>query len=188
MNSDKSIVARLMNKDKNALKILLSKHQDYIYTVLLHMLKDTRDAQEATQDTFVKVYKRINTYSGKSKFTTWLYSIAYRTGLDYLKKRKNVYSLNEETPLSNREVDHQTPYRLLEKKDRELQIQKLISLLNPEEASILKMYYFKELNSKEISEITGLSVSNVKVKLFRARKFLKESINSSLIQINTESI
>ena len=162
----------------------MSKHKDFVFSILINMLKDPMDAQEATQDTFVKVFRRIHSYSDQSKFTTWLYSIAYRTGLDYLKKRKKTLSLDDKEMHIQATFHNQNPEVILESKDRKKRILELISTLTPEEAAVIRMFYFKELSLKEIAEITHLSLANVKVKLYRARQSIKTHLKSSLTHLS----
>ena len=85
MSEDQLLIQRLVNRDQQALKELMERYQHYVYTILSSMLHD-HEAAEASQDTFIKVYRSINRFESNSKLTTWIYKIAYRTGLDYLKK------------------------------------------------------------------------------------------------------
>ena len=84
MQSD--FIVRLRRKDPRAIRELVEKHQDYIYTIAIRIVKNKELAEEVTQDVFVKVMKKMHTFKGTSKFSTWLFTIAYRTSLNYLEK------------------------------------------------------------------------------------------------------
>ena len=171
--TEAEIIDSLKSGDHTSMRPLMEMHQNYVYTILFSMLKSSQDAEEASQDTFVKVYNKVGTYDNRSKFTTWLYSVAYRTGLDYLKKRKPTSALDE-IDLNKKYVDRSNPESKLERSERSAIIGDTVDKLQPEDAAIVRMYYFKELNLKEISDISGLTISNVKIKLFRARKQLRK--------------
>ena len=166
------IIDRLRSGEHAALGDLMQSYQNYVYSILSTMLR-THEAEEATQDTFIKIYKNIDQYNGNSKLTTWMYRIAYRTGLDYLKRRKNHRSLDEslnEEPFA----DSIEPMALSDMRnwiDREL------NKLDPKDAALVRLYYLNEYSIQEVADITGISISNVKIKLFRSRKKLKSNLN-----------
>ena len=169
MSGEKEIIDQLRHGHHSALALVMSQYQDYVYSILKSMLYQ-HEAEEAAQDTFIKVYKHINQYNDHSKFSTWLYSIAYRTGLDYLKKRKAHQPIDEvhfgigvRDEINNFENDNMKHW-----------IDSEIRKLDPSDATLIKLYYLNEYSIKEVSDITGLSVPNVKVKLFRTRNMLKE--------------
>lgn len=90
--NEQNLIIRLKNGDLSALEALMELHQNYVFTVALRMVKKKEPAEEITQDVFIKVYKKINSYKERSKFTTWLFTIVYRTCLNYLDKKQIVYS------------------------------------------------------------------------------------------------
>ncbi|CAL2092185.1 RNA polymerase sigma-70 factor, ECF subfamily [Tenacibaculum sp. 190524A02b] len=158
-----------------------------VFTLAVKMLKSREEAEEVSQDTFIKAYKYLANFKGDSKFSTWLYKIAYRNCLDALKKRKEKY--NTDT------IDEVTLHKIkatdsvlegIERKERAVIINECLLQLPEEERSILWLFYFKELSLKEIMEVTELSEANVKVKLHRARKRLltvvKKNVEPELIK------
>ena len=177
MSEDQLLIQRLVNRDQQALKELMERYQHYVYTILSSMLHD-HEAAEASQDTFIKVYRSINRFESNSKLTTWIYKIAYRTGLDYLKKRRQHTSFDD--------VDYDNKYAAealiegrLDRADLNNSLVYLFKQLKADEAAILRLFYFDEMNIQEVSKITSLSVSNVKVKLHRSRLKMKELIEKN---------
>ncbi len=174
MPEDQLLIQGLINQDQQALRKLMESYQHYVYTVLSSMLHP-HEAAEASQDTFIKVYKNIKRFEQNSKLSTWIYKIAYRTGLDYIKKRRKHTSFDD--------VDYDSRFgaeayvdQQLDREDLNQSLDKLLQQLKGDEAAILRLFYFDEMNIHEVSKITALSVSNVKVKLYRARKKMKELI------------
>ena len=155
----------------------MERYQHYVYTILSSMLHD-HEAAEASQDTFIKVYRRIDRFEQNSKLTTWIYKIAYRTGLDYLKKRRQYTSFDEVVYDSKYAADALIEGRL-DRADLNDSLGHLFKQLKGDEAAILRLFYFDEMNIHEVSEITSLSVSNVKVKLHRSRLKMKELIEKN---------
>ena len=170
MSSEDKIIERLKKGDEKALISLMSTYQDFVFSILKAMLYP-HEAVEATQDTFIKMYKSAHHFRDRSKFSTWLYSIAYRTGLDYIKKRKPYDELEEGIKIS----DHDSERSLQQSELRSL-IDTKLKELPPEDAALIRMYYLNEYNVKEVAEIMELSVANVKVKLFRIRKTLRATM------------
>lgn len=172
MRSETEIIDRLIDGQHSALEELMLSYQNYVYSILAAMLYK-HEAEEAAQDTFIKIYKNIRQYNRQSKLTTWMYRIAYRTGLDYLKRRKRHRSLEEvithtegtETP------DH------MGLTDMRHWLNQEINSLDPTDASLIRLYYLNEHNIQEVADITGLTVSNVKIKLYRSRNRLKERMS-----------
>lgn len=159
--------------DIKAFGLLVQKHQRLIYTLALRMLKNPEEAQEAAQDTFVKVYQSLSGFAGKSKFTTWMYRIVYNECLGRLRKTKRHFTLVEDIlENSDEPADFLDGIEILHQKERSALVKKGIELLNPTEAVVLTLFYLEDQSIKEIASITGYSDSNVKVQLFRGRKHL----------------
>ena len=110
MNSENELIESLKNGDIKAMEPLMRLHQDYIYTIIIQMVKSSVVAEELTQDVFVKVFKKIGSYQEKAKFTTWLYTIAYRTCLNYLDKKKIVFSISSLTRSQGSAISFSSSY------------------------------------------------------------------------------
>ena len=141
------------------------------------MLKSKEDAEEAFQDTFMKVYRSIDKYQDSSKFSSWVFKIAYNTGLDYIKKSKRTNTLEvKEYKLS----DHKNVEDDISKQELRNTLISLIDKLNDEESIRMTMYYFEEMTIKEMADITSFTETNIKTKLHRARKKIRAMISGNL--------
>lgn len=183
MNTDKQLISDSLNGSQAALGKLIEKYQNQMYSVCLSILKKPDEAQEAAQDTFIKMHKSLATFNEGSKFSSWLYKIAYRTSLDYLRKRKQTVDIDAVGFSLESEGENQEGVMIQSELSQELL--KAIKYLNPDEAGIIRMFYLEEMTIKELAKITGNSVSNVKVKLFRGRKKLAEIIKTKFKNIES---
>lgn len=184
---DQHYINLIINGDTNAFAVLVDRYKDLVYTLTLRMLKNREEAEEVAQDTFIKVYKSINRFKGDSKFSTWIYRIAYNTSLDRLKKNRkhfNDVAIDEFTEHEVKTIDNALSQ--LENEERNQAVQKCIAQLPSDDAVILTLYYFEEQSLDEISKVVGLTPNNVKVKLFRSRKklatIMKAQLESEIIE------
>ena len=178
---DQHYINLIINGDTNAFAILVDRYKDLVYTLALRMMKNREEAEEVSQDTFIKAYKSINRFKGDSKFSTWIYRIAYNTSLDRLKKNKKHFNdvpIDEYTEHQVKTIDNALSQ--LENEERNQAIQKCITQLPSDDAFILTLYYFEEQTLDEISKVIGLTPNNVKVKLFRSRKKLATIMKAQL--------
>jgi RNA polymerase sigma factor (sigma-70 family) len=163
--------------DLQAFGSLVQKHQNLVFTLAVRMLKNHEEAQEAAQDSFVKVYQCLSSFQGKSKFTTWLYRIVYNECLGRLRKTKQHFTLVDDIlDKADEPSDFMDGFELMYLEERAELIKKGIQLLIPAEAVVLTLFYLEDQSVKEISTITGNTESNIKVQLFRGRKNLALAI------------
>jgi len=185
--NDQVYINKVLDGDTNAFTVLVDRYKNLVFTLALRMVKNREEAEEVSQDTFIKVYKSLNRFKGDSKFSTWIYRVAYNTCLDRLKKNKR----QEYTVAIDEYTEHQVKtlenaLDALEEQEKQLAIKKCLEMLPSEDSFILTLYYFEELSLDEISKITGLKPNNVKVKLFRSRKklatILKKHLEPEIIE------
>jgi RNA polymerase sigma-70 factor (ECF subfamily) len=122
---------------------------------------------------FVKAYTNLKNFKGESKFSTWIYKIGYYASLDAVKRNNRQINTDTIDEIYDGDIGIlQDALFYLEEKERKSIIKKALLKLNEDEQIILTLYYFEEMPLKEISKIVNLSLDNIKVKLFRARKKL----------------
>ena len=172
-NNDQLYITKVINGDTNAFAYLVDNYKDMVYSLAYKMTKNREEAEEISQDTFIKAYKNLDKFKGDSKFSTWLYRIGYHAALDSIKKNKrhqNSFEINDITFNQIKSVEN--ILEGIERKERAKIMNVCLDKLPDEERSIIWMFYYDELSLKEIIEVTGLSEANIKVKLHRARKRL----------------
>jgi len=172
-DTDQYYISETLKGDSRAYSFLVEKYQNFVYTIVIRMVKVKEEAEEVSQDTFIKAFQSLSSYRGESKFSTWLYSIAYRKALDRIRKKNkiNTTELIEEITESNFESIENALHYIQEQERNEI-IKKCILQLKEQEAAIITFYYYEDLTVKEIAKITQLTEDNIKVKLHRSRKKL----------------
>lgn len=176
---DHQAIALASTGDQQACSMLISRYKHMVHTVTFRVLRNEMDAEEATQDTFVKALRRLHTFQGIGKFSTWLYSIAYRTALTALRDRKRKEQTLSLEGLHAGRAEFRQEHRPPDQ-DRKVALERALAALPAEDAAIVTMYYLEEMSVEEIVTVTGLGASNVKVKLHRSRKRLYEALHRLL--------
>lgn len=176
------IIAKVKQGDMVAFNALIDEYKAMAFTLSLRLLKNREDAEEATQDAFVKAYKNIGQFEGNSKFSTWLYTIVYHTALTRMRKKKL-----ETTDISNEFIvnsvvfsESGNEWKRLQRTERSNFIQQALEQLLEDDQVAITLFYLNENSLVEISEITGWEMSNVKVRLHRARKRLLSALEQLL--------
>ncbi len=158
----------------NAYSSLIDAYKHMVFTLAVKMLRNREEAEEVAQDVFVKVYQSLNTFKGDSKFSTWLYKIAYHRSLDYLKKQGRHLKTSAIEEFTGQQLpSYENTMEALDASDRRTIIKKAIEELPQDDAIVITLHYFEELSLKEISEVMGIAADTVKVRLFRSRKRLE---------------
>jgi RNA polymerase sigma factor (sigma-70 family) len=170
---DEYYINETLNGNVNAYAFLVERYKHMVFTLTIRIVKNREEAEEVSQDVFVKAYKNLKSFKGESKFSTWIYKIGYYASLDVVKKNKRqINSINIDEFNEGNIGSMQDGLKYLEAKERKKVINDALLRLNEDEQVILTLYYFEEMPLKEISKVVNLSLENIKVKLFRARKKL----------------
>ncbi|MBR9914528.1 MAG: RNA polymerase sigma factor [Algicola sp.] len=180
-NNDQILINQIIDGQTSAFSALVDNYKDLVFTLALRMLKNREEAEEVAQDTFVKIFKSLDTFKGDSKLSTWIYKVAYHSCLDRIKKNRkfmNDIEINEFTEHQVKTIDN--ALERMEIKEREQAIANCIDQLPSEDSFLLTLYYFDDLSLEEISKIVGISANTIKVKLFRCRKKLATILKQQL--------
>lgn len=176
---DHYYIDQVLKGNAAAYSYLVEKYQDMVYGLALKMLRNAEDAEELAQDSFVKAYRSLSSYKQKSKFSTWLYSITYNGCITMLRKRKmEIRSLDEQHLTEQDEIRIYDQLQEINKAELEKYLQEALSKLPELDQVLVTLYYYEDQKVEEICQITGLSESNVKVKIHRARKKMYELLSS----------
>lgn len=174
---DQTYINRVVNGEPSYFSYLVNRYKDMAYTIALKILKNQEDAEDSAQESFIKAYQQIRTYQGNAKFSTWLYTIVYRTSISKLQKNKVLtFAIDDE--INEEFVYHYSVTQLeqLQVNEQSKFVREAIGKLPEAEALLITLFYMNENSIKEIEDITGMTASNIKVKLFRARKILEKEL------------
>jgi RNA polymerase sigma-70 factor (ECF subfamily) len=169
------IIERIQRGDVNAFSHLVTKYQDVVFSIALKVLRNREDAEEMAQETFIKAYRSLSSFQGKSKFSTWLFSIAYNTCITSVRKKKFPTTSIDQIQLDD--PDEEWDSFGLTSEERSRMLESALKQLPEDDYTLVVLFYYEEQSVEEICRITGMSESNVKVKLFRARKKLYTIMN-----------
>lgn len=184
MLTEKQLINRLKNGDAQALKAIMERYQDYVYTLVIQMVKSNDAAEELTQDVFIKVYNKIGTYEERAKFTTWLYTITYRTCLNFLEKKQIVFNITELTSDANH-TEHQKddPFYneqaallddTFETDEKQKILWNAIDALPAQQGIIITLFYLQQFSIREISDMMQLPLNTIKTHLHRGRGAMRD--------------
>jgi RNA polymerase sigma-70 factor (ECF subfamily) len=176
--SDSEIISLVLKGDHNAYALLVERYKSYVFTLTLRFTKNREDAEEVSQDIFVKAYRSLADFKGTAKFSTWLYTIVNTTCITFLrKKRLDVRSLDDERTFELADTqDSGFRANQVEQKSRQNMVNQAIAMLGPDDAEIITLFYKNEQSLEEISQILGVEVNAAKVRLHRARARLKDKM------------
>ena len=179
--NDQHYIDRILQGETNLFAVLIDRYKDMIFTLSLKMIKNREEAEEAAQDTFIKVYNSLSKFKGDSKFSTWIYKISYNNCLDRLKKNKKEdlnISIDEFSSHLVKTMDN--ALSALVDTERKQAIQNCLNLLPSDDNFLLTLFYFEDQSLEEIGKIMNINANNVKVKLFRSRQKLATILKKQL--------
>ena len=180
---DKYYIRKTVDGNRNAFSMLVDRYKDNVYSLAFRMCNRAEEAEEIAQDSFMKAFRSLNKFRGTSSFSTWLYRITYNTTVSSLRKRENQVLNLEDFPVDA--VDFIQDNN--DERDEEIEYKRTIlnfalQKLSPDDRALISMYYYQELVPEEIVKVLGISKSNLKVKLHRARKKMEEIIVKNQIR------
>lgn len=176
----KSLLEKAKNGDQVAFTSLLDYYWNEVYGFMLKRTENETDAEDITIETFAKAFDKLNSYNPEYQFNTWLIAIAKNVHIDLLRKKKSslFVDLNNEEDSIAYNIADTTPSAedkiIIEQNLSRLLL--FIKELKPHYQEVIQLRYFQEMSYQEISEHLNEPLSNVKVKLLRAKKLLSEII------------
>ncbi|MEE4117058.1 MAG: RNA polymerase sigma factor [Marinilabiliaceae bacterium] len=188
---DDRCIEKVLNGDRQAYSRIVDRYSDRVYSLALKICSCTEDAEEIAQDAFLKAYRSLKSFRHKSSFATWLYRITYNTAITSIRKKKSDTLKIEDFPADS--VDFLKECETEEEAEREYRTALLnfaIQKLDTNDRAIISLFYYQESSVEEIAGILNFSCSNVKVRLYRARRKLEEIIkeNAEIIKFEPDEI
>jgi len=169
--TDAYYIEKIQAGETECFSILLDRYSRSVFSLIVKIAGNREDAEELTQDVFLKVFRSLSSFQGNSLFSTWLYRIAYNVAISATRKKKEEWLAIEESMIDNvSESETSGEIEQLEKEEQLSRLERAIEQLLPDERALVLLFYMQEKQVDEIVAITGLSTSNVKTKLHRIRK------------------
>jgi RNA polymerase sigma-70 factor, ECF subfamily len=182
VDPDTGLVARVQNGELDAFEELVARHSRRVYRTLVGIIGNVEQAQDAMQDTFLKAFEHIGDFRGRSKFSTWLISIASNTALQLLRERKHLECLDdagEEAEFRPRQVRawDADPEQLYSQAERRRLVESGLMKLPSKYRVVLVLRDLEQLSAEEAATALGLRIPAIKARLFRARMMLREALS-----------
>ena len=174
-DTDLALVERFRNGDREAFSELVSKYHRPIYNAAFWILRRVEDANDVTQDVFLRVAERLDEYDSHYKFFSWIYRIAVNEALNLLRRHGREEPLDDEVDVPDSERSN--PERKVGDAELSKRIHGAMMRLSVNDRTVLSLRHFSELSYQEIGQILELDEKTVKSRLFEARQRLREMLN-----------
>ena len=180
-NKIKQIVSRVKSGDTEAFRVLVEKHQHLAFTVAYNIVKNRQDAEEVVQDSFIKVFNKIDQFKEESKFSSWLFKIVYNTALSRIRKKQvDTFTLEHNDYSTEYGLDSHNGWNELVITDQQKYIHKALDLLEDNDKLVLTLFYLADESLAEICKVTNEKQGTVKARLHRARAKMYVQLNGLL--------
>lgn len=169
------VIVRLQKGEEGAFELFLLHFEKRIFAFLFSLVRHKEDAQDLTQETFIRVYKNRRSLDGARNVKSWVYTIAMHVAYDWFRKKKNSKELflldDDSRPFET--IDERDAYSILESAD---QVDRALEKIKPSYKAILLLYYYQSFSYDEIAAILSLPLNTVKTNMRRAKQCLAEEI------------
>jgi RNA polymerase sigma-70 factor (ECF subfamily) len=171
--SEISYIRRVQAGETQCFAPLLERYGRPVYSLIVKIVGNREDAEELTQDVFLKAYRSLASFQGNSRFSTWLYRIAYNAAISATRKKKHEWLTIEDGVLEQVAEEDASDVSEQESDDEWMErLEESIKQLSPDERALILLFYRQAKPIEEIAAIMGLTVSNVRTRLHRIRKKL----------------
>jgi RNA polymerase sigma-70 factor, ECF subfamily len=172
MHNDKELINKFIRGDKETFNFIVDKHKNKVFNIALGILSNKFDADDVSQEVFLKFFLNPKSYKGKSNFSTWLYRVTVNLCFDFLRKNKNKKqgSLNELDIEQNILESNSDILEDISKDETSKKVKKILSSMDEKYRTVLILTGMDNMSYKETAEILNVSVNNVKILVFRAKE------------------
>lgn len=182
MNDDKTLVKRILGGDHLAFTELVETYQQSVFNLAYRMLGDSYEAEDASQEAFLRAYRNLHRYDTERSFKTWLLTITSNHCIDRIRRRRlQKLSLDEMLPSHPALASHDPgPEAVTISNERRDGFQEMLEELSPKYRAVVILHYWYEMSCTEIAEALGTREGTVKSRLFRARRTLADTFLTAL--------
>ena len=165
---ERQLIARILDGHAEEFGYFLERYSQEAFAIVVRLVPQQEDAEELVQDAFVRAFNRLETFEGRSSFSTWICRIAYTTAVSWLRKRRIRYlSIDDQPKLTDTEVDE-----ALDDESRIEELRRAISLLKPDEQTLITLYYYDNRPLNDIAYILDAEPNVLATRLHRIRRKL----------------
>lgn len=171
---ERQCVESVLSGNPSAFVYFVDLYQDMAVTLAYRVTKNMQDAEDIAQESFIKAFRNLHTFRKESKFSTWFYRIVLNTAIAHTNLKVWSIDMESDIIMKNLPSSDFNVIQEIEAKETQIIISKIIDKLPTSYGVMLTLFYLDNLSIKDINEITSLSISNIKVLLFRARNMFKD--------------
>lgn len=182
---DHKLINQAKEGNQKAFEALLNKYRNLVYHVMYKMVNNSQEAEDLTQEAFIKAFRALSSFNEEFAFSTWLMKIATNNCIDYLRKKKlKVFSIDEPVKYKDEELQFElpdnepSPEKQMLAEERTKYINNAINSLPPRYRHVIVLRHKEEKSYEEISEILNLPLGTVKARIFRAREMLNKKMKN----------
>lgn len=178
---EQELIRRIVGGETELFARLADRYGHSVYTLAVRIAGSAEEAEELTQDIFLKAFAKLDRFGGRSSFSTWLYRIAYNTAVSHARRRHPQFCGMDERRLASlpdNEADRMEEWT--GKQERLDALARAVERLEPGERALVTLFYYEDRPVGACAAITGLSENNVKVRLHRIRKKLYLLVNDEM--------
>lgn len=173
------LIQQAVSGSQQAFRVIVEANQGFVYAVAFRFVNDEHEAEDITQEVFVRLWKNLHTYKPEVKLTTWLYKIVTNRCLDFLKSRHGRQRKNKvEVDKGSLAQDHSTPEKEFLQQEFKRIIHEAAEELTPKQKAVFILRDLEGLTPEEVSEALNMSAGNVKSNLFHARQKMTEKLKA----------
>lgn len=174
MLSDESLACKSLDGDMSAFEELVNRYKRPVFSIVYRMIGQYQEAEDITQEVFIKAYRKLTLYDTSLKFSAWIGRITHNTCIDLIRKDKNYQVVNSDN-LIVEDVEESVDEHIIRKEQKQW-IEEQIRQLKPGYSTPLLLFHQGGLSYEEIAKSMNVPLSIVKNRIFRARKMLKEKM------------
>mgnify|MGYP001217451615 CR=1 FL=1 len=176
MQSDAEIIERILEGDIERYRDLIQRYQHMIYAFIYRMVNNRTDAEDLTQEVFVKAYEKLSTFRGESQFSSWLHTLARNKTIDFLRRRKFHDSDEQLANVPSKSRD-ESPQEVLLGKERRREIEEAFNMLSESYREVIVLRCTHEYPFEKIASLLGIAESTARVRYLRARQELAKLLS-----------
>jgi len=178
--TDEQIIGRVRGGETRMFAELVRRHEDLVYGMVVRFVGRSEDAEDIAQEVFLRAFRGLDGFKGESKFSTWLYRVTWNLCTDWLRRNRRpdrrADSVDEADALPDKRVDLEGG--VLEEEQR-VAVREALDRLDEKYRSVIVLHYYQKLSYDQIAAVLDMPAKTVETRLYRARKALRESLESS---------
>jgi len=171
--SDNYLIEQILEGRTECFSALMERYDKPVFSLIVKIVDNRQDAEELTQDVFLKAFRSLFSFRHDSSFSTWLYRIAWNAAVSATRKQQNDWMpLDDDLATDLADEDAENEVESMSGNEQTERLHKALGQLPPDDRALITMFYMQDKTTDEISRISGLSLPNVKTRLHRIRKRL----------------